>query len=624
MASIFYAVIAILLIVSALVSRKRIMQCNILHDAIHAAAAPYRLVTAEGTEINESRMRDACHCAYTCDLDLLDLVPADLPAEKLLALMQMYNPSQYRTSRIAGAASAGHALLISEAVASRAGISEDRTVSGDEFFTLARRLKKFAPGRAGIAIAPGLPAAQPLGMPQHEEVLLIYGNLAPVFISINFATVFLIVLGLFAAPYAALPALLALHAQPLIASLGTPIRPRDLFSATVLRSLLMTVSSIAAIAAMLKRRGTHPDRMQARAEYAELLAAGTEPFFDPRKETCPMCGGENLARIIQVHEPCLHKPGAFCLEKCRACGHIFQNPPVNGNGLSFYYRDMYDGLSAPLTEFILGSDDGIYRRRLSLCARYCTPGRWLDVGGGNGYLCCVARGRWPRAQFDGLDLSRGIQDAQEQGWIDHGYRQMFPDVAGTLSGAYDVISMIQYLEHTPDPEENLRAAHTALAEGGLLFVEVPNPDFLPGRILGRFWFQWLQPQHIHFFSIATMEKLLRKCGFTPVAWHVRESHIPLDYVLAAVFLLRLIAPPDHYPWQQKKGWSYALWRGAVLTLGSPLIAAGFLADMLLLPLLKVFNMSNNYLVVARRADMPAKPITAGDVSAPAPSAERVD
>jgi hypothetical protein len=185
MASIFYSIIAIGLIISALASRKRIMQCIIIHDALHAPAAPYRLITADGTAIDESRKRASCHCAYTCDLDLLDLVPEDLPAEKLLALMQRYNPARYRANRIAGAASAGHALLISETIANRAGISEDRVVSADEFFNLARRLKKFAPGRAGIAIAPGFHSGQQAGMTQHEGLELIYGNLAPVIVPIN-------------------------------------------------------------------------------------------------------------------------------------------------------------------------------------------------------------------------------------------------------------------------------------------------------------------------------------------------------------------------------------------------------------------------------------------------------
>ncbi len=63
-----------------------------------------------------------------------------------------------------------------------------RVVSEDEFFSLARRLKKFAPGRAGIAIAPGFQTGRQTGMSQHEGAELIYGNVAPVIISINLAT----------------------------------------------------------------------------------------------------------------------------------------------------------------------------------------------------------------------------------------------------------------------------------------------------------------------------------------------------------------------------------------------------------------------------------------------------
>ncbi len=601
MATVFFSIIALALILSALVSRRRIMQCHIIHDAPHAPSAAYRFITAEGTVIDAPFRRSACNCAYTHDLDLLDIMPADLPAENLLAVMQLYSPARYRTNRIARGVSAGRALIISEAVAERAGIGDDREVSSAELFDLARRLKKFAPCRAGLAIAPGMAKGKQPETGQQEAFQLIYGNSAPLFAAANIAITAIILLGLAVAPAAALAALFALHLQPLAAALGTPARPGDLFSATLLRSPLLLTSSVAVIRGMLTSRATDPGRLQARQEYEKLLSAGTERFFDRRAEACPMCRAADLSVLTRSHEPVMHKPGTFILEKCGSCGHIFQNPVLNSEGLSFYYRDLYDGLGAPLTDIILGSDDSVYRRRLELFSRYCTPNRWLDVGGGNGYLCCVGKGFWPRTTFDGLDLSRGIQDAQEQGWIAAGYRGMLPDHADQLAGKYDVISMMQFLEHTPRPEDNLRAAHSALAEEGLLFVEVPNPDFRPGRMLGRFWFQWLQPQHIHFFSIPTMSRLLADCGFTPLAWHVREAHIPIDCVCAAIFFLRLLAPPAHYPWHEKKGWAYGLWRSAVFTLGSPLIAAGFLADMLLVPLCKMLNMSNNYLVVAQRA-----------------------
>jgi SAM-dependent methyltransferase len=408
------------------------------------------------------------------------------------------------------------------------------------------------------------------------------------------------------APFSALVALIALHAQPAIAALGTPVKPRDLVSATLLRSLIMLTASLSGIIAALKRRSA-PAAVEARAEYATALAEGTGRFFAPRSSCCPLCGDNELQELISTHELVIHKPGSFTLEQCSACGYIFQNPRLNAEGLAFYYRDLYDGLNAPLTELILGSDDAVYRKRARLFSKYCTPGRWLDVGGGNGYFCCVARGLWPGATFDGLDLSQGMKEAEESGWVDHGYQGQFPDTALSLAGAYDVISMIQYLEHTIAPEKELCAAHTALTDGGTLIIEVPNPDFWPRRLLGRYWFQWLQPQHLHFFSIPNMEKLLRRCGFEPLAWHARESHGPIDFVTAALFILRAWAPPAHYPWRPKQSWLYGVWRFTLFTLGSPLVIAGFLTDMLLLPWARLLGMSNNYTVIARRAAVLPEP-----------------
>ena len=63
---------------------------------------------------------------------------------------------------------------------------------------------------------------------------------------------------------------------------------------------------------------------------------------------------------------------------------------------------------------------------------------------------------------------------------------------------YDVVSMHQYLEHTREPLEELKAANRVLKVGGYLLIEVPNPDSLLGVVLRSFWLAWFQPQHLHF------------------------------------------------------------------------------------------------------------------------------
>ncbi|GEM_PF-1495342 len=119
-------------------------------------------------------------------------------------------------------------------------------------------------------------------------------------------------------------------------------------------------------------------------------------------------------------------------------------------------------------------------------------------------------------KFDGLDLSNGMISAQKQGWVKDMYQGQFPEVSKALTASYDTVSLIQYLEHTIEPEKELMAAHNALKKDGILIIEVPNPDFSLFKILGKYWFQWLQPQHLYFFSTENMEKLLEKCGFEPV------------------------------------------------------------------------------------------------------------
>ena len=67
--------------------------------------------------------------------------------------------------------------------------------------------------------------------------------------------------------------------------------------------------------------------------------------------------------------------------------------------------------------------------------------------------------------------------------------------------------MSHYLEHTPDPRAEFDAARMALASGGHLLIEVPNPESILGRILGRCWVGFLQPQHLHLLSPRNMAAL---------------------------------------------------------------------------------------------------------------------
>lgn len=150
MVSLFYTAIAAVLVLAALQWRRRIMQCIIVHSTGASRDPACLTLAATGVSISESMRRSACCCALTYDIDVLDLVPADLPAEELLALLQLYNPARYRSNRITGAVSAGHVVLVSESIARRAGLQKQELLPEAEFSLTSAVLKNSRP--AGLTL----------------------------------------------------------------------------------------------------------------------------------------------------------------------------------------------------------------------------------------------------------------------------------------------------------------------------------------------------------------------------------------------------------------------------------------------------------------------------------------
>src|SRR5260370_7195253 len=97
-----------------------------------------------------------------------------------------------------------------------------------------------------------------------------------------------------------------------------------------------------------------------------------------------------------------------------------------------------------------------------------------------------------------------MEDAVGRRWVDRGIRGLFPEVAPKLAASderYDVVSMSHYLEHTLDPRAEIAAAARVLPEGGLLFIEGPDPACRLGTLLGRYWLPWCQPPPLPFVAL---------------------------------------------------------------------------------------------------------------------------
>ncbi|MFI8338729.1 class I SAM-dependent methyltransferase [Streptomyces sp. NPDC085639] len=569
-------------------------------------AAGWRLITARGVEPDAPTFLAACAHAEAEGLRVLDLLPADLPAERALGLLRLVDPARYRQDRLAAGRGAGFAVLVTEEVLARAGVDPaGPRPDTAELLALTRRLKEYAADATGLAIAPGLScggAGDPGGPARAAELRaqgLPPGALAAAQLGgLALLAGVAVRQGRWGAAAAGLYWL-----QPYLAlgGPGSPLRPAGLGRATAARPLRALVSGLRTAAAA--RRAGAPDAASdaARAaSYREDLAAGPERFLEPRRTDCPWCGGGRLAVRVRMPDQLQGKPGRFTLEQCGDCGHVFQNPRLTPAGLEFYYRDFYDGRGGEGTGTVFGTQGASYRGRAEMLLPHADPASWLDVGTGHGHFCNAARDVWPRTRFDGLDMGEGVREAERRGWVETGYLGQFPEFASKLAGQYEVVSMYHYLEHTREPLAELDAAATVLAPGGFLAIELPDPESRMARLLGPFWLPWFQPQHQHLMPAANLREALADRGFTVVAEEHGAAHQGNDFFGAVAFAAARVSPDPDRPWGPGPTPRTRLLAHAVRVASLPCFAAAVALDTLRTAAARRTDGGNAYRMLARK------------------------
>ncbi|CUU53925.1 2-polyprenyl-3-methyl-5-hydroxy-6-metoxy-1,4-benzoquinol methylase [Parafrankia irregularis] len=571
--------------------RARVRALAVIPPAGQAVHPSHRFLVADGVRLDEAQRRAASAYALREGLSVLDLVPAEMAAHEVLDLARMVDPGAGRPGLLTSGRGAFQALLVEQDVWERAGLDLP-TPTRVDLVAATATLRLHASTATGLALLPGLSAGAGSATQRLEIEFAAY-PWAPGMPFMPLARDLAVVAGMAAAPAWALGAALLGWVQPLVVSAGrirltagelarspltrrlpmlrflaSPVVARrtapattagtavtatatTATTATATTATIPTPTTAAATATARTPRPGPPVPEPAvlaakRRQYAADLAAGVDRFLEPPFTACPWCGGAELALELLGVDCFQAKPGVFRYDRCRDCGHVFQNPRLTLDGLEFYYRDFYSGLGARLVEELFSRNSATYldRARIDIPA----PRRWLDVGGGFGHFCATAREVWPTTSFDGLDIGESIGQAERRGWIEHAYRGRLPDLAGTLRDRYDVVSMFHYLEHTRDPREELRAAAQVLAPGGHLIVELPNPHCPAGRWFGTYWPGWLVPQHQHLLPADNLTAALDDLGLKVLDVRFGPAHQGGDAPIALWGAWQRAAPPPSSPW----------------------------------------------------------------------------
>jgi SAM-dependent methyltransferase len=583
-------------------------------DVRNGQPAPeWTWITARDAVPDDATRRDAAAYARAEGLDMLELVPADLPPTAARDLLRAVDPRRYRADRLTPGRGAGAALLVAARAALPPGDALEPAAARDELdpadaIGCIQRIRPYARARgAAIAVAPRLRSGR-YGLARRRARLRANGVLVPIHLALDALPWIMTAAALATGWQWGLAAAVAYCLQPYLIFAGTALRPRGLSAAALLRPVLGPCV-LAATAAGRWRSAAELDRdveLAAAAPYYQAaLAGGTERFLEERRQDCPWCGSALLSACVRSPDLVIGKPGTFTLDKCGTCEHIFQNPRLTPEGLGFYYRDVYDGLGAAATERVFLTGVAGYRDRAAMLKPFITPKAWLDVGAGHGHFCAIAAETWPDTIFDGLDQGAGITDAEARGWITTAYRGEFPGLADTLAGRYDVISMHHYLEHTRDPRAELDAVARVLPPGGYLLIELPDPQWPLAWLFGKYWMPWFQPQHQHLMPLANLTAALAERGLQPVATERGPAHIPSDAAVALVLLLSRLMPDRAQPWSARPPTTAGkAWRGIAVLSALPAIAVALVLDRTVgTALSRHWDHGNAYRVLARRQDI---------------------
>lgn len=205
----------------------------------------------------------------------------------------------------------------------------------------------------------------------------------------------------------------------------------------------------------------------------------------------------------------------FTFHRCMLCDHVYINPMPTEDELSVFYTTEY---------FDVGKSRGyeqgyekfgeLQRNSLQKILRNINclmPGAksLLDIGCAYGVFMSFAQ------QFglkvEGIELSKSASDYAIKNYslsVHHGtlntYIQMNSEVR------FDVITMLDVLEHLSNPRNAIQIASNLLVPGGILVVKVPNISSLRAKIEGERWRQIKPPEHIQYFSKRSIEYLLAK------------------------------------------------------------------------------------------------------------------
>jgi SAM-dependent methyltransferase len=248
-----------------------------------------------------------------------------------------------------------------------------------------------------------------------------------------------------------------------------------------------------------------------------------------KRDTCPGCGASPPLDVLT------RRGDGLPVRQCPFCGVLFVDPTPNAVALLRYYDDDYfDGGK----DFFHGVDyrdirdrsiaNGSVTGHRELVVHFDLAGKAvLDIGCATGALLQTLKPHGP-ARLVGIDVAdSAVAYGRERYRLD--LRRTDLEHAGFASEEFDIIMMIDVIEHIYDLRGFLRETSRILKGGGAIFISTPNARAFEAAA-GRWASLHENYEHVLYLSRSSLRNVVERCGLKlEKAWSEGCPVLPRQY-----------------------------------------------------------------------------------------------
>jgi SAM-dependent methyltransferase len=254
----------------------------------------------------------------------------------------------------------------------------------------------------------------------------------------------------------------------------------------------------------------------------------------PRVESpCPACGAASASVRLYSKNEC-------DIYRCAGCG-LGSAEAGEFDATKYYDAGYFSGGRPDGYGDYEGSEPILrreFRRLTEIIHEHVAGGRLLEIGCAYGFFLKEARKKFT---VTGVEISSDAVDACHRAGLDVVHGVLDTDTIASL-GNFDVIVMLDVIEHLPDPEACIRLCSSHLNRGGVLVMTTGDFASAVARATGKKWRLMTPPQHMWFFTPSSLRKLGARHGLAAESIGHPWKLVPLSLIAFQLRRLGLQTP----------------------------------------------------------------------------------